>query len=297
MEENIFVDYLRKMKSFAPLICTLVLAICVIISLNGNGAGASENKEQNLIESGIKDIDSEEELSNKNKLNNNVSAYEINGNVNKDLGEKEVESDLQITEETTDNIDNDETMTIADDTVNKEEKNTGEENEVQTINSSESSGNVSNSMENGNVNSQKSNNDKNNNGNDKINHIDNISNNEEKNNATTTKSTLDNISKKVYRDGIYSGSSYCIPDEDEDFEAYNISLKITIENDKIVAVSDVYGDGDSGNASFISRASNGVISQIISKGNAMGVDTVSGATCTSKSIIEACQLAMESAKN
>lgn len=290
-------DYLRKMKSFAPLICTLVLAICVIISLNGNGAGASENKEQNLIESGIKDIDSEEELSNKNKLNNNVSAYEINGNVNKDLGEKEVESDLQITEETTDNIDNDETMTIADDTVNKEEKNTGEENEVQTINSSESSGNVSNSMENGNVNSQKSNNDKNNNGNDKINHIDNISNNEEKNNATTTKSTLDNISKKVYRDGIYSGSSYCIPDEDEDFEAYNISLKITIENDKIVAVSDVYGDGDSGNASFISRASNGVISQIISKGNAMGVDTVSGATCTSKSIIEACQLAMESAKN
>lgn len=55
----------------------------------------------------------------------------------------------------------------------------------------------------------------------------------------------------VYIDGTYAVSVLCDPDEDEDFEAYNLSMNVTIQNDKIVAITDVAGDGDKKNDRYI----------------------------------------------
>ena len=60
----------------------------------------------------------------------------------------------------------------------------------------------------------------------------------------------------VYKNGIYEGRALCRPDEDEDFTAYNLTLKVTVRDDKIVAVTDVKGDGDSSNDRYILRAAN-----------------------------------------
>ena len=106
----------------------------------------------------------------------------------------------------------------------------------------------------------------------------------------------------VYKNGIYEGRALCRPDEDEDFTAYNLTLQVTVRDDKIVAVTDVKGDGDSSNDRYILRAANGtsnkkgVTSQLIEKGNTEGIDAVSGATCTSKAILDACENALLSAK-
>lgn len=106
----------------------------------------------------------------------------------------------------------------------------------------------------------------------------------------------------VYKNGIYEGRALCRPDEDEDFTAYNLTLKVTVRDDKIGAVTDVKGDGDSSNDRYILRAANGtsnkkgVTSQLIEKGNTEGIDAVSGATCTSKAILDAYENALLSAK-
>ena len=112
----------------------------------------------------------------------------------------------------------------------------------------------------------------------------------------------ESVEDTVCRDGIYSGSAMCLPDEDEDFEPYQLFLKITVKNDKIVSVTDVEGDGDPSNDSFIKRAVNGtssmpgVVTQIVEKGTMENIDVVSGATCSSKSILEACQNAWKEAR-
>ena len=106
----------------------------------------------------------------------------------------------------------------------------------------------------------------------------------------------------VYIDGTYAASVLCAPDEDEDFEAYNLSMNVTIQNDKIVAITDVAGDGDKKNDRYIRNAASGtstkegMISQIVNKGLTEEVDTVSGATCSSNAIMEGCRQALEQAK-
>lgn len=78
--------------------------------------------------------------------------------------------------------------------------------------------------------------------------------------------------KTKYIDGTYEVSVPCKPDEDEDFTEYQLSMKVTIRNDKIVSITDVSGDGDAANDSYIKKAANGtsskkgVVSQIITKG-------------------------------
>ena len=94
----------------------------------------------------------------------------------------------------------------------------------------------------------------------------------------------------------------CLPDADMDFEAYNLFAQVTIQDDKIIKIDNVYGDGGSGNDSYINKAVNGtssktgVVKQIIDKGNLDGIDAVSRATCTSQAIIDACQQALNNAK-
>lgn len=114
-------------------------------------------------------------------------------------------------------------------------------------------------------------------------------------------------STNVYEDGTYEVSTLCIPDDDMDFSAYNLSMKVTIANDRIVSITDVKGDGDSQNASYIKKAEDGtknqqgMVSMLTSQANAdsidfSSIDTVSHATCTSKAIIDGCKSALEAAK-
>lgn len=114
-------------------------------------------------------------------------------------------------------------------------------------------------------------------------------------------------STNVYEDGTYEVSTLCIPDDDMDFAAYNLSMKVTIANDRIVSITDVKGDGDSQNASYIKKAADGtknqqgMVSMLTSQANAdsidfSSIDTVSHATCTSKAIIDGCKSALEAAK-
>lgn len=107
--------------------------------------------------------------------------------------------------------------------------------------------------------------------------------------------------KTKYIDGTYEVSVPCKPDEDEDFTEYQLSMKVTIRNDKIVSITDVSGDGDVANDSYIKKAANGtsskkgVVSQIITKGMPEEIDTVSRATCSSNAIIDGCKKALEMA--
>ena len=58
-----------------------------------------------------------------------------------------------------------------------------------------------------------------------------------------------------------------------DFEAYNLFAQVTIQDDKIIKIDNVYGDGGSSNDSYINKAVNGtssktgVVKQITEKGN------------------------------
>lgn len=106
----------------------------------------------------------------------------------------------------------------------------------------------------------------------------------------------------VYRNGEYFVQVTCEPDEDEDFEPYTLTLKVTIRADKITNITDVTGDGATSNATYINKAVNGtskkagVVSQITAKGDPSGVDAVSGATCTSDAIVKACEDALAQAR-
>ena len=117
------------------------------------------------------------------------------------------------------------------------------------------------------------------------------------------KDTGDNPAEdSIYIDGTYAVTVLCEPDEDEDFEAYNLSMNVTILNDRIIDITDVISDGDKTNDRYIKNAANGtsikegMISKIVNKGLPEEVDTVSGATCSSNAIIEGCRQALEQAK-
>ena len=105
-----------------------------------------------------------------------------------------------------------------------------------------------------------------------------------------------------YISGTYEVTVPCEPDDDEDFEEYNLTMMVTICDDKIVAITDITGDGDSGNDRYITKAANGtsnikgVVSQIIDKGMPEDIDTVSRATCSSNAILEGCKKVLEEAE-
>ena len=115
------------------------------------------------------------------------------------------------------------------------------------------------------------------------------------------KSDQEGVVKTKYIDGTYEVSVSCKPDEDEDFAEYQLSMKVTIRNDKIVSITEITGDGGSENDSYIKKAANGtsskkgVVSQIITKGMPEEIDTVSRATCSSNAIIDGCKKALETA--
>ncbi len=109
----------------------------------------------------------------------------------------------------------------------------------------------------------------------------------------------------LYKNGTYTVTVLCEPDEDGDFDSYNLTATVTIQDDRIVSIADVTGDGDSSNNTYIRRAANGtssvtgMIARILGLTAAettdetiAGLDTVSRATCSSKSIKDICREAL-----
>lgn len=122
---------------------------------------------------------------------------------------------------------------------------------------------------------------------------------EKKEETTTEKKeeTTENPDEgKNYKNGTYKVSITCEPDEDEDFDPYTISMDITIKKDKITEISNITANTNSTNKAYTNDAKKGMISKIIANGNADSVNTVAGATCSSKAIKDACQKAFNAAK-
>ena len=122
---------------------------------------------------------------------------------------------------------------------------------------------------------------------------------EKKEETTTEKKeeTTENPDEgKNYKNGTYKVSVSCEPDEDEDFDPYTISMDITIKKDKITEISNITANTNSTNKAYTNDAKKGMVSKIVANGNADGVNIVSGATCSSKAIKDACQKAFNTAK-
>ncbi len=122
---------------------------------------------------------------------------------------------------------------------------------------------------------------------------------EKKEETTTEKkeeTTENPDEEKNYKNGTYKVSITCEPDEDEDFDPYTISMDITIKKDKITEISNITANTNSTNKAYTNDAKKGMVSKIIANGNADGVNTVAGATCSSKAIKDACQKAFNAAK-
>lgn len=103
------------------------------------------------------------------------------------------------------------------------------------------------------------------------------------------------------QDGMYTGTAKCSPNRKNQFDEYELSLKVTIENGKIVSIDNVNGNGDADNDDYISDAVNGydgyesVVKQIVDANGTDGINAVSGATCSSNAIVDAVNNALEGA--
>lgn len=103
------------------------------------------------------------------------------------------------------------------------------------------------------------------------------------------------------QNGTYTGTAKCSPNRKNQFDEYELSLKVTIENGKIVSIDNVNGNGDADNDDYISDAVNGydeyksVVKQIVDANGTDGINAVSGATCSSNAIVNAVNNALENA--
>ena len=104
------------------------------------------------------------------------------------------------------------------------------------------------------------------------------------------------------QDGTYTGKAKCTPNEDQDFDEYDLSVDVTIENGVIKSIGNISGNGAEDNNTYITNAANGtkknptgVVQQIIDANGTDGINAVSRATCSSKAIVDAVNNALENA--
>lgn len=103
------------------------------------------------------------------------------------------------------------------------------------------------------------------------------------------------------QDGTYTGTAECTPNEDQDFDEYDLSVDVTIENGVIQSIGNISGNGAEDNVPYITKAANGtksktgVVKQIRDANGTDSIDTVSMATCSSNAIVDAVNNALENA--
>ena len=99
------------------------------------------------------------------------------------------------------------------------------------------------------------------------------------------------VPRGAIADGKYKVSAVCEPDEDEDFEKYTLSAWFTFKNGKCTAISDFSSTAESNKNYYMKAAKGngkitGITEQILKKQSADDISAVSGATCSSKTIVE-----------
>lgn len=91
------------------------------------------------------------------------------------------------------------------------------------------------------------------------------------------------------QDGTYTVSASCEPDEDEGFTAYILTADVSFAGGKLTGM-DNFRSTDESNKSYYTKAAQGntryagVVQQLLEKQSADGINAVSGATCSSKTI-------------
>ena len=97
---------------------------------------------------------------------------------------------------------------------------------------------------------------------------------------TEETASTEDTPKTLYRDGTYTVTVSCKPDEDYMFDEYVLKMDVVIESDKITAVNNIVvteGD-DEDNDQFLNIAKKKVVNRILSKGTPDGVDAASGSS-------------------
>lgn len=98
------------------------------------------------------------------------------------------------------------------------------------------------------------------------------------------------VPKSSIADGNYKVSAVCEPDENEDFEKYLLSAVVKFSKGKCVKIADFLSTAEA-NKTYYMRAANGasgekgVVGQIVNRQSSDGISAVSGATCSSKTIV------------
>ena len=116
----------------------------------------------------------------------------------------------------------------------------------------------------------------------------NNSNNNNNNNNNTSKD--DNTTTPVEKeDKIYEGSAVCEPDEDEEFDAYKLTLEVVISADNKVKNIQNIKWSDRYMSAWYNMAQKTMVPKLISYGFEIPekYDTVSGATCSSNALVKA----------
>ncbi len=91
-------------------------------------------------------------------------------------------------------------------------------------------------------------------------------------------------------DGTYHVESFCEPDESKEFEKYTMYADVTFAGGKLIKIDNIKSNAES-NQKYYQKAANGtgrykgVVAQLIEKQSASGISAVSGATCSSKTIL------------
>lgn len=91
-------------------------------------------------------------------------------------------------------------------------------------------------------------------------------------------------------DGTYHVEAICEPDDDNEFEKYYMYADVTFAGGKLMAINNLSSSAE-GNRNYYQKAANGtskykgVVAQLIEKQSASGISAVSGATCSSKTIL------------
>lgn len=91
------------------------------------------------------------------------------------------------------------------------------------------------------------------------------------------------------KDGTYTVSAVCTPDDKKAFSEYTLTADVTFAGGKLTSISN-FKSSDESNRNYYLKAANGnklykgVTAQLIEKQSAAGINAVSGATCSSKTI-------------
>lgn len=112
---------------------------------------------------------------------------------------------------------------------------------------------------------------------------------QEKEDSSETTTEEEQETEQKYKDGSYAVTAKCE-------WGYQVSMTVEISGGKITDVHSVsITSKDEEDKLYMNDAVNGIVPKIKQKGNANGVDVVSGATYSSKALIEGCKKALREA--